>query len=57
MQYLVEITETLTDTFKVTAKSEEDALMIVKEIYEDENIVLDHTNIIDVNFKVIKKNG
>ena len=48
-----EITETLQRTIEVEAENEEDALRKVKELYRNEEIVLDSSDFVGVEIKKI----
>lgn len=51
--FKTEITETLQRTIEVEAESEEDALQKVKEMYKNEEIVLDSCDFVGVEIKKI----
>lgn len=48
--YSVEITETLRRTIIIEAQSDEEALLKVKEQYDDEEIVLDSSDYVGTEF-------
>ena len=54
MKYKVEITETLQKTIEVEASDESEAILIVKNLYRKEEIILDDTSYIDTEFAVIE---
>ena len=54
MKYKVEITETLQKTIEVEASDENEAILIVKNLYRKEEIILDDTSYIDTEFTVIE---
>ena len=54
MKIKIEITETLQKTIEVEADTLETALIIVKEKYNNCEIILDETSYIDTEFKVVK---
>lgn len=54
-KYVVEITETLQRQIIVDARSYDEARSIVKQKYEYEEIVLDESDHVDTEFKVISK--
>ena len=54
MKTKVEITETFQKTIEVEADTLELALLIVKEKYNNSEIILDETSYIDTEFKVVK---
>jgi len=47
----VKIIETLSKTVEVEAKSESHAIILVTEMYNEEEIILDSSNHIETNFK------
>lgn len=49
----VKIIETLSKTVEVEAKSESHAIILVTEMYNEEEIILDSSNHIETNFKRI----
>ena len=53
MKVKVEITEILQKTIEVAATTYEEALLIIKNKYKNEEIVLDDSNHIDTEFKVV----
>ncbi len=53
-KYKVEITEYLQKTIEIDAKDENEAYSKVKEMYDDEEIVLSSDDFIDKDIKVIK---
>ena len=52
-KYKIEITENLAKIIEVNANTEEEALEIVKKMYEDEKIVLDYSNFIDNEIQLL----
>ncbi len=52
--FTIEIEEYLSKTIKVEAKTEEEAIMIGKKMYDEEKIILDNNDFISKNIKVIK---
>jgi len=50
----IEVKEILTRTIEVKANTEDEALQIVRQDYNDEKIVLDSSDFVDVYFKKIK---
>lgn len=55
-KYDVEITETLQKTINIVAPSKEDAILRVKHLYNNEDIILDSSNHINTNFDILKDN-
>lgn len=53
-EYKVEVTETLTHLVKVSANDEESAYEIAKQMYHDEDIILDYNDLSSVDFSVLK---
>lgn len=53
MKYKVQITENLQKTIEVDASNERKALLIVKEKYKKEDIVLNETDYIDTSFDIL----
>lgn len=53
-EYVVEIKEVLEYKETVKAKSKEDAMKIVKEKYNNEEIILDSDNYVSTEFNVSK---
>lgn len=53
-KYNVEVTEILQKTITVEASSEEEALKIVQAKYNEEEIILDDSNLITSNFNILK---
>lgn len=51
--YTVEITETLQKQIKVKANSESEAIDIVQEQYDNEDIVLYSEDFVDVNIDIV----
>ena len=51
--FKTEITETLQRTIEVEAENERDALQKVKEMYKNEEIVLDSSDFVGVEIKKI----
>ena len=54
MEYLIEITETLSKQFKVEADSAEEAICQVKKQYLDSKIVLTADDFVDYKIDTIK---
>lgn len=52
-EYKVEVTETLTRVVTVTASSEYYASRIVKDMYMDDEIILNSDDLRTINFNVI----
>ena len=52
--YTVEITETLQRSMKIKAVSAEEALLIAKDMYNREEIVLDADDCVDRKIEIIK---
>lgn len=52
-KYKIEITETLQKLAEIEADSEKEAEQKVRELYKNEEIVLDYNDFKDVNFKSI----
>lgn len=52
-KYKVEITETLQKIIEIEADSKTDALYKVKEMYRDEEVILDANDFVDLDFKNI----
>ena len=50
----IEVKEILTRTIEVKANTEDEALQIVRQNYNDEEIVLDSSDFVDVYFKKIE---
>ena len=50
-KYKLEITETLQKIVEVEAKNEREAEQIVKEMYNNEDVVLDYQDFVDIDFK------
>lgn len=53
-KYNIEICETLSRTLSVESSSPEEAIRIAKEKYKAEEIILDSSNYVDTEFKLIK---
>lgn len=53
--YNVEITEILQIAVSIEANSEEEALKIIRKKYDDEEIILDESNLITSNFNIVTK--
>lgn len=53
-KYSVEIIETLSKTIEIEADSEAEANVILSQRYHDEDIILDSSNHISTEFKVLK---
>ena len=53
-KYKVEITEYLQKTIEVEAKDEDDALLITKHKYDNEEITLSADDFVDKDFKIIE---
>ena len=54
MKVKIEITEVLQKTIEIDASSLEEALSIVKEKYNNSEVILDDTSYIDTEFKVVE---
>lgn len=54
-KYQIEIVETIAKTVEIKAKSESDAILLVKERYQNEDIVLGASNHAQTTFKVTEK--
>ena len=54
MDYVVEIKEFLSRQIKVTANSEEEAIIQVKKQYLDSNIVLDANDFVDFEINILQ---
>lgn len=52
--YKVEITETLQKVIKVEARNENEAIRLITEQYQNEEIVLDYNNFIDYDIDIFK---
>ena len=50
----IEVKEILTRTIEVKANTEDEALQIVRQNYNDEEIVLDSSDFVDVYFNKIE---
>jgi len=53
--YTVEITETLQRRMKIKAVSAEEALLIAKDMYKIEELVLDADDCVDRNIEIVKR--
>lgn len=53
-EFKVEITETLQKTITIIASSESAAIEEAKSLYRDEEIVLDDSNYIDTEYKIVE---
>jgi hypothetical protein len=51
-KYRVEVTETLTHIVEIPADDEDSACQIVKEMYRNEDFILDYANFSSVDFTV-----
>lgn len=49
-KYSIEIEEILQRTVKVEAETKEDAIKTVKEMYENEELILDYNELKSINF-------
>lgn len=56
-KFTVEITETLQRQIEVEAADENEAISKVKEMYRNEEVVLDAGDYIDTEFNIVDKNG
>lgn len=56
-KFTVEITETLQLRVEVEAADRSEAICKVKEMYHNEEVVLDSSDHIDTEFNLIDKNG
>lgn len=54
MKYLVEIEEVLSRQIEIEANTVNEAISIAEDDYRKEKIVLDASDFIDVDFKIIK---
>lgn len=54
-KYLVEITETMQKQITVNANSREEAEQMVKQKYDNEEIILNETNHVDTEFAVLRE--
>lgn len=54
-QYKIEISETVSEIFEVNATSEEEALRIARENYNNTKFVLEPGNLMDVKFTVMSE--
>ncbi len=52
-KFKVEIEEYLSKIIEVEAKTQEEALKMVKEMYDKEKVILDNRDFVDKIFKVI----
>ena len=52
MIFVIEVVETLARTINIEAETTEEALAIVKQRYRSEEIVLDSSDFVDVDFNV-----
>ena len=52
--YTVEITETLQRRMKIKAVSAEEALLIAKDMYQREEIILDADDCVDSKIEIVK---
>ena len=52
--FTVEITETLQRSMKIKAVSAEEALLIAKDMYQREEIILDADDCVDRKIEIIK---
>ena len=50
-EYEVEIEEVMQRRVKINAENEEEAIKLIKEKYNKEEIILDYSDFKDVNFK------
>jgi len=50
----IEIKEYLSKIIEVEATTQEEALIIVKKMYDEEKVILDSSDYVDKNIKVIK---
>lgn len=50
----IEIEEYLSKIIEVDATTQEEALIIVKKMYDEEKVILDSSDYVDKNIKVIK---
>lgn len=57
MTYQVYITEKLCRTAQIEAKSKDQAIAKAREAYDNEEIVLDYTDFIEVDFKAVTDEG
>lgn len=54
-KFVVEVTETLQRQVEIEADNEQEALQKVKELYRDEEIVLDWQDFVGNDFQIIKQ--
>ena len=52
-KYKIEITETLQKVVEVEADSEREAEQRIKELYNNEDKVLDYQDLVDIDFKSV----
>lgn len=55
-KYTLEITETLKKQITILAQSKEDAIQLIKQQYDNEEIILDHNDHKQISIKVVTKN-
>lgn len=55
MKYLIEITETLQKVLEIEADTEKEAILMVKKMYKNEDIILYPKDYIDVKIDTYKK--
>lgn len=53
-EFKVEITETLQKTITIIAENEQAALEEARSLYRDEEIILDDSNYIDTEYKIVE---
>ena len=53
-KFVVEVTETLQRQVEIEADNEQEALQKVKELYRDEEIILDWQDFVGNDFQIIK---
>lgn len=54
-KFTVEVTETLQRQVEIEAENEQEALQKAKELYRDEEIVLNWVDFVGNDFQIIKK--
>lgn len=52
MKYQVEVRETLSKVVDIEASSEDEAIQLVKEQYQNEEIILDSENYIETEYEI-----
>jgi hypothetical protein len=54
-KYIIEVTEISQKRVEVVSESEEQAIQTVEQMYKDEEIILDYTDFVDVDFSIIRE--